>query len=95
MVIPPKIIKITTSESAINLVGKILGHRSNIDLVREWVFPRWKTKGRFDIVAIPNGFFLIKLMCEGLWMFGQRAMFIRRWDTNFDPKSQTITYVPI
>lgn len=86
MMIPSKIIRMKIVEGALNLMGKFLGARLNIDIIYEWDFQRWKIEGRFDLVAIPNGFFMIKFISEanfqklmygGPWMFGQRAMFLR------------------
>lgn len=62
--IPLKILKITTKDGDLNLVGNFLGLRSNIDTMREWAFHKWRTKAHFDIVALPNGFFLIKFFMD-------------------------------
>lgn len=62
--IPIEIIKVTTDEGTLNLVGKFPGPHPNIDSVQKWAFQKWQTKGRFDIVAILNGHFLIKFFNE-------------------------------
>jgi len=70
--------------------------------MHEWAFKKWITLVKFDVVTLLNGFFLVKLYVEeamikvlwgGPWMFGQRAIFLRCWMANFNPKEKSITSI--
>lgn len=75
----------------LTLVGKFLGVRPDIDVLRNMVKREWAVHGQVDIDLMMNGFFsfgftfkedLIMLVCGGPWSFGNSTLMIKTWEPN-------------
>lgn len=86
------------------LLGQFLGARPNIDIIREWVWKKWATKGWVEVIAIPNEFTMfgfcneedryLILSCDPKF-FGKRGLFLKKWQLDFNPATSQFYLVPI
>lgn len=49
-------------QGSLNLLGKLLGSRPDMNSIERWVMARWKPIISMDLTAMPNAFFMIKLI---------------------------------
>lgn len=91
--IPNSLVDHTVATMKNKLVGKFIGPRPNIDVVRLFIARKWKLKGQVDIAALPKGFFtlffssaedLSDVLCGGLWMIGKLSLSLQKWGTRVD-----------
>ena len=62
--IPYQIIDKNISCMDLTLIGRILGSRRNIEVVRTYVSKKWKLKGQVDITAMAKGCLSLSFSCE-------------------------------
>ena len=76
-----------------SLVGKFIGLRPNLDVVRTYVRNKWDLKGHLDIVAMAKGFLsfefsciedLKKIICVESWSFGCLMLALQKWTSKMD-----------
>lgn len=86
LVVPLEVIRHMNREGSLHLVRKFLRARPDMDSIKCRDISRWNPKGSLDLVAMPNGFFMIKLVVKedkerifngGPWMLGNRTLFFR------------------
>lgn len=59
-----KLVDFTVSVLAMTLVGRFVGFRPNIDVVRNFIRRKWILKGQVDVAALPRGFFPFPLIMK-------------------------------
>lgn len=78
---------------ALSLVGKFMGPRPNIDLVRDFSKKKCLLKGQIKIMAMAKGFFSFAFSCEeyfsdvlcgGPWVIGMTSLALKCWSLNLD-----------
>lgn len=62
--VPDKLVDFTVSSLAMTLVGRFVGFRPNIDVVRNFIRRNWVLKGQVDVGASPRGFFPFLLIMK-------------------------------
>lgn len=75
---------------AMTLVGKFLGPRPNIDIVRALSKCKWSLKGQVEITAIPKGALSLtfsckenmsRVLCDGPWLIGKATLALPKMGT--------------
>ena len=76
------------------LILKLLGRNVGFNLKE-----LWRPKSPFELIAIENGYFLVRFMSaddyeyakyEGPWMIFGHYLTVRPWLQNFDPTQDTL-----
>ncbi|XP_059066415.1 uncharacterized protein LOC131857723 [Cryptomeria japonica] len=89
---------------ALSLVGKFMGPRPNIDLVRDFAKKKWCLKGQIEITAMPKGFFsfafsceedLYVVLCGGPWVIGKTSLALKCWFPNLDLNDGSFSSAPV
>ncbi|XP_057851779.2 uncharacterized protein LOC131061959 [Cryptomeria japonica] len=70
------------------LVGKILGLRPNIDIVRAFDKRKWSLKGQVEITTMSKGALFLafscnedmsQVICDGPWLIGKAPLALQKW----------------
>lgn len=78
---------LVVDQSKFSLVGKFLGVRSDLDMIRKWDMEKWRSQAGMEIIALPKSFFWVKLrssedvekiLSGGLWFYGRRGLFLKK-----------------
>lgn len=65
---------------------------------------KWVTKGPWQLVDLPNGFFAVKFqlfedmdyaLCNGPWIIAGQTLVVQKWDPNFDPLVDKISRMAV
>ncbi|XP_059077019.1 uncharacterized protein LOC131876200 [Cryptomeria japonica] len=73
---------------AMTLVGKFLGPRPNIDIVRAFAKCKWSFKGQVEITTMPKGALTLafsckgdmsRVLCDGPWLTGKAMLALQKW----------------
>ncbi|XP_059068244.1 uncharacterized protein LOC131858811 [Cryptomeria japonica] len=88
----------------ITLVGKFMGLKPNIEVVRAFVKRRWTTNGQVLISTLPKGYFTFDFSCKediqairsgGPWVIGKSSLALKKWTTNLDLSDSILKNVPV
>ena len=78
---------------ASTLIGKFIGKRPNIDVVRSFTMKKCTLKGQVSIMAMAKGFLsfdfscledLTNILCEGLWTIGCSTLVLQKWTSKMN-----------
>lgn len=92
--IPKEVTKKTIQYWDNNLVGRFSGLRLGLDIIREWIRNKWKTKNLVQVMAMPKGYVLfrfanqedlIPILLKSPWIFTRKAMSLEKWHPDFNP----------
>ncbi|XP_059078070.1 uncharacterized protein LOC131876644 [Cryptomeria japonica] len=81
---------------ALIMVGKFMGFKPNIEVVRAFVRKKWKLKGQVEVSAMSKEFFSFSFSCEkyiatilcgGPWVIDKPFMALKKWTPNLDLSS--------
>ncbi|XP_019153844.1 PREDICTED: uncharacterized protein LOC109150389 [Ipomoea nil] len=76
------------------LIVKVLGRTVGYAYLLRRLISMWKPKGSLDLIAIDNGYFLVRFgsvddlefaMFEGPWMVLDHYLIVKEWEPDFDP----------
>lgn len=76
-----------------SLVGKFIGPRPNIDLVRVFTKNKWELKGHVEVIAMAKGFMTFefsfskdysRILCASNWSLGRSTLILQKWTSNLD-----------
>ncbi|XP_019160484.1 PREDICTED: uncharacterized protein LOC109157058 [Ipomoea nil] len=76
------------------LIVKVWGKQVGYSFLMRKLCALWRSKGSFEMVAIDNGYFLVKFgstddinfaKYEGPWMILDHYLIVKEWEPNFDP----------
>lgn len=65
---------------------------------------KWVTKGPWQLVDLPNGFFAVKFqlfedmdyaLCNGPWIIAGQTLVVQKWKPDFDPVVDTISRMAV
>ncbi|XP_019182128.1 PREDICTED: uncharacterized protein LOC109177272 [Ipomoea nil] len=80
------------------LIIKVMGRRVGYAYLLRHLTTMWKPKGRMELIAIDNDYFLVRFgsvedlefaMFEGPWMILDHYLIVKPWVPDFDPLSDT------
>lgn len=89
---------------ASTLVGKFLGARPNIDVVRAYAKKKWDLKGQVAITTMATGFLsfefscqedLTRILCAGSWAFGKSTLALQRWTSKLNLNDSFSVQTPV
>jgi hypothetical protein len=75
------------------LVGKFVGPRPNVDVVRKFVLCKWLLSGQVVVAAMAKGALsfrftcledLTNALCGGPWIIGKSTLALKMWKPNMD-----------
>ncbi|GLJ16021.1 hypothetical protein SUGI_0265790 [Cryptomeria japonica] len=75
------------------LVGKDLGPRPNIDIVRAFAKCKWVLKGQVEITAMSKGALsmafsweedMLRVLCDCHWLIGKSTLALQKWLPKMD-----------
>ncbi|XP_059075138.1 uncharacterized protein LOC131855840 [Cryptomeria japonica] len=78
---------------ALTLVGKNLGSRQNIDVVRAFAKRKWSLKGQVEITVMSKGALsmafsceeaMSRVLCDGPWLIGKSTLALQKWSSEMD-----------
>lgn len=84
------------------MVGKFMGPRPNVEVVKEFVKNKWRTNGKF--FALPRGFFafaftykeeILAVRSGGPWVIGKSSLARKKWTSHLNLYDSTFENVPI
>uniref|UniRef100_A0A2C9UAB1 DUF4283 domain-containing protein n=1 Tax=Manihot esculenta TaxID=3983 RepID=A0A2C9UAB1_MANES len=87
------------AQQRLTLTIKLLGKSIGYNYLVRWLKEIWKPLARIDVIAMDNGYFLVKFLSkkdlnqallEGPWMIADHYLIVRRWCPNFDPFNEKI-----
>lgn len=87
-----------------SLVGRFSGPRPGLDIIRNWIKNKWKTKNPVEVMAMPKGCVLfrfanqedmIAILLKSPWMLGKKAITLEKWHPDFDPAVTMVKQTPI
>ncbi|XP_059076573.1 uncharacterized protein LOC131875882 [Cryptomeria japonica] len=102
--IPDIVIDHNISLTAFTLVGKFVGPRPNIDVVRAFAKKKWRLKGQVEISMMPKGFFPFNfscledqegVLCGGPWMVGRTFLSLIKWSPNQELNDSFFDLAPV
>ncbi|XP_019182142.1 PREDICTED: uncharacterized protein LOC109177287 [Ipomoea nil] len=82
----------------LSLIVKVMGRKVGYAYLLRRLTAMWKPKGRMDLIAIDNDYFLVRFgsmedlefaMFEGPWMVMDHYLIVKPWELDFDPFSDT------
>ncbi|XP_019198959.1 PREDICTED: uncharacterized protein LOC109192712 [Ipomoea nil] len=80
------------------LIVKVMGRTVGYAYLLRRLNSIWKPKGSLDLIALDNGYFLVKFgsmddlafaMFEGPWMVLDHYLIVKEWEPDFDPTKDT------
>lgn len=86
------------------LVGKFMGPKPNVEVVREFFKNKWRINGKVTVPALPRGFFAIEFTCKedilavrsgGTWVIGKSSLTLKKWTSRLDLSNSIFENVPI
>ena len=89
---------------ASTLVGKLLGPRKNIDIVRYFIKKKWALKGELYITTMAKGSLsfdfscmedLSIILCEGSWAIGHSTLVLQKWSSKLTLNDSFFVKAPI
>ncbi|XP_057867841.2 uncharacterized protein LOC131075066 [Cryptomeria japonica] len=92
------------SVMALSFVGKFMGVRPNIDVVRSFIKRRWHLKLQTEITAMAKVFFsftfsceedLSDVLCGGPWVIGKTSLDLKCWSPNLDLNDGIFCSAPV
>lgn len=104
IVIPDKIMdhKIKSMDST--LIGKFLGPRPNIDVVRTFIQKKWALKGHVLVTTMAKGFlsfeftcmeYLSSILSEGQWDIGHSTLVLQKWSYKMNLNDSFFVQAPV
>lgn len=93
IVIPDELVDHSIASMASTLVGKFMGQRPNIDVVRSFTLKKWHLKGQVSVTAMEKGFLsfdftynedMTNILCEGPWNIGQETLVLQKWSSKLN-----------
>ena len=102
--IPREIIDHNILSMANTLVGKFVGPRPNIDVVRSFTRGKWDLKGHVEVTAMAKGFMSFefscsedfsRILCAGNWSLGRSNLILQKWTSNLDLNNDFQSQVPV
>ncbi|XP_059076809.1 uncharacterized protein LOC131876053 [Cryptomeria japonica] len=87
-----------------SLMGKFMGPRPNIEVVRAYVKRKWALKGNVEILALPKGLLTFSFSCEEdkikilygrTWLVGKTALVLQKWHLNLNMSESLLVQVPV
>lgn len=89
---------------AMTMVGKFLGPRPNIDIVREYARKKWALKGKVEITAITKGALsltfsceedMTKILCSSPCVIRNITMALQKWSSLLDLNASFFSQAPM
>lgn len=86
------------------LIIKLLGKTVGFNFLVKKVTELWTCKGTFEIVDLPNDYYLVKfnneddfnfVLSEGPWIILDHYLTVRKWFSAFNPESNCIKSVAV
>ncbi|XP_031121135.1 uncharacterized protein LOC116024380 [Ipomoea triloba] len=80
------------------LIIKVMGRRVGYAYLLRWLISMWRPKGRMELIALDNDYFLVKFgtredlefaKYEGPWIILDHYLIVKEWVPNFDPFTAT------
>lgn len=102
--IPDLVLDHNINSMSNSLVGKFMGLRPNIEVVRACVKRKWALKGNVEILALPKGLLSFNFSCEedklmilcgSPWLVGKTTLVLRKWQPNLNMNDSLFTQVPV
>lgn len=75
------------------LVGKFMGPRPNVEVVRDFFKNKWRINGKVTVVDLPRGFFPFEWTCKedilvvrsgGPWVIEKSSLALKKWTSRLD-----------
>lgn len=104
LMIPQVIIDYEAEKKKNCLVGRFVGIRPNLDLIRNWIKEKWKTTGQVDLIVMPKEFLMFRfantddmrmVMELGPWFLGRKGLVLKKWHVGFRPEKENFNIVPV
>ncbi|GLJ06585.1 hypothetical protein SUGI_0042510 [Cryptomeria japonica] len=89
---------------ALTLVGKFLGPRSNIDVVRVFGKSKWVLKGQVEVttmskVVLSMSFSceedMSRVLCDSPWLIGKSMLSLQKWSPKMDLNESFFVQAPV
>lgn len=89
------------------VIVKLMG-KPNVENAYKFMFDalnrKWVTKGPWQLVDLPNGFFAVKfqlfedrdfVLCNGPWIIAGQTLVVQQWRADFDPLVDKISRMAV
>ncbi|XP_059070730.1 uncharacterized protein LOC131860351 [Cryptomeria japonica] len=102
--IPNLVVDHNISNMSNSLVGKFMGPRPNIEVVRAYVKWKWALKGNVEVSALPKGLLTfafscdedkIRILCGSPWLVEKIALVLQKWHLNLNMSDSLLVQVPV
>ncbi|XP_059068619.1 uncharacterized protein LOC131859103 [Cryptomeria japonica] len=86
------------------LVGKFLGPRPNIDIVRAFAKHKWSLKGQVEITTMSKGALSLafsykedmsRVLCDGPWLIGKAMLALEKWVHKMELNGSFFVQAPV
>ncbi|XP_057816789.2 uncharacterized protein LOC131030121 [Cryptomeria japonica] len=86
------------------LVGKILGPKPNIDIVKAFNKCKWALKGQVDITTMSKGGLsmtfsckedMSRVLCGGPWLISKSTLTLQKWSPKMDLNESFFVQAPV
>lgn len=102
--IPDLVLDHNINSMSNSLVGKFMGLRPNIEVVRAYVKRKWALKGNVEILTLPKGLLSFtfsceenkfRILCGSPWLVGKTSLVLRKWQPNLNMNDSLLAQVPV
>ncbi|XP_057842939.2 uncharacterized protein LOC131052042 [Cryptomeria japonica] len=89
---------------ALTLVGKNLGPRPNIDIVRVFAKCKWALKGQVEVTTMSKGALsmsfsceedMLRMICDGPWLIRKSTLALQKWSPKMDLNESFFVQAPV